>query len=520
MPDAPAPATTTDGISTRVNIRPGVSILSVLRHLNYKPWFAMAEFVDNAVQSFLAHREILERAGTNQLLVTIELDPIDEGRITIRDNAAGIHPNEYARAFRPAELPPDRTGLAEFGMGMKSAACWFSPRWSVRTTALNDPIERTVAFDIQRIVRDDIQELDIHTQPVASSAHYTEIILLSPYRMPQTKTVPKIKEHLASIYRVYIRDGILELRCDGETLQYNEPNILRAPDYRDKTGTAQLWRKDIAFDFGQGQRAHGFAAIRETASTSLAGFALFRRNRLIQGSGDEAYRPEYIFGKPNSYRYQRIFGELHLDGFEVSHTKDGFKWQEHEDVFLELLKEELDKEPLPLLDQAEEHRVRPTRDAWKRTGEQATQRTAETIRREVPPILATQLTTPPETQPPPVTLPQAQTVSNREILVDLHGRKWRIILELTDDPAINDWITVSDRPDDPTSVRQVAVRLALAHPFVERFAGADLAGIEPMLRIAAGLGLAETAARDAGVRMSSTIRRNLNELLRDALSKP
>jgi hypothetical protein len=225
MPDAPAPATTTDGISTRVNIRPGVSILSVLRHLNYKPWFAMAEFVDNAVQSFLAHREILERAGTNQLLVSIELDPIDEGRITIRDNAAGIHPNDYARAFRPAELPPDRTGLAEFGMGMKSAACWFSPRWSVRTTALNDPIERTVAFDIQRIVRDDIQELDIHTQPVASSAHYTEIILLSPYRMPQTKTVPKIKEHLASIYRVYIRDGILELRCDGETLQYNEPCV-------------------------------------------------------------------------------------------------------------------------------------------------------------------------------------------------------------------------------------------------------------------------------------------------------
>ena len=40
----------------------------------------------------------------------------------------------------------------------------------------------------------------------------TEIVLDAPYRVPQTKTVPKIKEHLASIYRVYIRDGILELR--------------------------------------------------------------------------------------------------------------------------------------------------------------------------------------------------------------------------------------------------------------------------------------------------------------------
>jgi hypothetical protein len=39
--------------SGKVNIRPGVSVLSVLRHLNYSPWFALAEFVDNAVQSFI-----------------------------------------------------------------------------------------------------------------------------------------------------------------------------------------------------------------------------------------------------------------------------------------------------------------------------------------------------------------------------------------------------------------------------------------------------------------------------------
>jgi hypothetical protein len=32
----------------KVNIRPGVSVLSVLRHLNYSPWFALAELVDNS----------------------------------------------------------------------------------------------------------------------------------------------------------------------------------------------------------------------------------------------------------------------------------------------------------------------------------------------------------------------------------------------------------------------------------------------------------------------------------------
>ena len=39
-----------------VPINPGVRVLGVLRHLNYREWFALAEFVDNAVQSFLANR--------------------------------------------------------------------------------------------------------------------------------------------------------------------------------------------------------------------------------------------------------------------------------------------------------------------------------------------------------------------------------------------------------------------------------------------------------------------------------
>ena len=38
-------------------------------------------------------------------------------------------------------------------MGMKSAACWFAPRWRVRTTALAETIERTINFDIASIVR-------------------------------------------------------------------------------------------------------------------------------------------------------------------------------------------------------------------------------------------------------------------------------------------------------------------------------------------------------------------------------
>lgn len=59
-----------------LNIRPGVGFLSLLPHLNYKPWFALAEFVDNSLQSFLDYRNDIGRIeGTGcKLKVSIELD--------------------------------------------------------------------------------------------------------------------------------------------------------------------------------------------------------------------------------------------------------------------------------------------------------------------------------------------------------------------------------------------------------------------------------------------------------------
>ncbi len=292
----------------RVDIRPGVSILSVLPHLNYRAWYAIAEFVDNSLQSFLDHRVELEQLhgqGT-PLRVDITLEQTDDWTLTIRDNAAGIHWVDYTRAFRPAAVPPDKSGLCEFGMGMKSAACWFSRLWSVRTKALGELVERTITFDTTQIVENSIEELPVKSRVASPESHFTEVILSNLHKPLQTRTISKIKDHLASIYRVYLRDGLLELRFDGQCLRYEEPRVLRAPYFRDVSQTPVVWRKNIDLDFGAGLRATGFAGIRETASTSGAGFALFRRNRLVQGSVDEGYRPEAIFGKSNSFRFQRV----------------------------------------------------------------------------------------------------------------------------------------------------------------------------------------------------------------------
>lgn len=515
-PNADAPGKT-------INIRPNVSILSVLRHLNYKPWFALAEFVDNAIQSFVENEKLLRAThGPDfRLRVSIETSRHDGGWIIIRDNAAGIALSEFPRAFKAAEVPIDRSGLSEFGMGMKSAAFWFSGKWTVRTKAYGDLWERSVAFDVSSILNEKREELDIVETPAGADAHFTEIVLSKLHTPLQPKVLAKIKDHLSSIFRSFIADNRLVLKVDEETLAYERPVPLCAPYFKTPREKPVTWKKDIDFDFGGGQRVTGFAALFETASTTEGGFSLFRRNRLIEGSCDEGYRPEPIFGAPNSFVYQRLFGELHLEGFEVTHTKDGFKWQDYEEIFLSFLNEHLDAEPLPLLKQAEGHRVRQKPEDYTKGATTASTRTAGAIEEHVPPVIAGQLKqSAEETKPTP--LPVAQSVpATREIRFKVEGQDWIVTLELTTDPAISDWLSLQDNAATRgVQAMEIKVRLSLVHPFMQQFGGVTAQQIEPLLRIAAAIALSEVTARSSGVKQAGVLRRNINDFLRHGLIDP
>lgn len=505
----------------KVSIRPGAAVLSVLRHLNYKPWFALAEFVDNAVQSYLANREALHalHGPGYRLRVAIDIDTAAPGKITIKDNAAGIAEAEFPRAFRPAVVPTDSTGLSEFGMGMKSAACWFAPRWQVRTKALGEPIERRVRFEVSRIVRDELEELDIEEGASPVGAHFTEVVLYDPFHMPTGRTVGKIKEHLTDIYRVFVRNGVLDLRFGSESLVYEEPLVLVAPYERDSSKTPKKWWKKINLDFGSGLSATGFAALRDPGNHTRSGFALFRRGRLIEGSGEEGYRPYSIFQGPGSFRNLRLFGELHLEGFEVSHTKDGFRWDDNEDPFLELLKEELDSDDLPLLKQADHYRSLAAKRDRQAAAAQALSRVTDAMERSMSQVLPAVADAPPvETQGAP--LEHREMLAERELSFQFRGQRWVVWIELADDPVESDWLTMSDRPGEDGQASVVQIRISMAHPFMVAFAQTRPDEIEALIRVGASLALAEKLARRSGVRMAGSIRRNMNEILREALSQP
>lgn len=510
----------------KIYIRPGVGILQLLKNQNYKPWFALAEFIDNAIDSFLKFETQLKQVEGEayKLKVVVEVNTNDN-KITIRDNAAGIHSENYLRAFRAAEAPYDRSGLSEFGIGMKQAACWFCDNWIVRTSALGENIERIVEFDLQSIVADSIEELNVEEKETTTNSHFTIIELYNIHnKLPKGRGLGKVKEHLASIYRDFIRRGILDLYWGDEKLVFKEIKILKAAPAYKNASTEQVieWKKTIDFPIDANLSVKGFVAIRETGSVTESGIALFRRGRVVEGSFDEPFKPEFIFGKPNSFRSQRVFGELHLEGFGVAHTKDGFQWDDNMELFLQMLRDDLKSEP-SILRQAEDYRERPTNEQYKKTSENVLATTTNSIQDSIAAPLDTLRETPLKENE--VTELQITTeFSSRELEIFLNGVTWIVSIELSYDDLINDWLEVFDdyltnNAQKKSNKRYIRIRLALKHPFMIQFAGTNKLVIEPLLRVAAALALSEVVVIESGANYAQRIRNNINKLLREALSK-
>ena len=515
--------------SEKIEIRPEVTMLGVLRHLNYKPWFAIAEFVDNSLQSYLSHKEALQSVeGTDfRLTVAIELSAAGSGEITVTDNAAGIFASDFPRAFRAAQVPTDRTGLSEFGMGMKSAACWFCENWSVRTKALGEHVERTVAFDVQKIVDNRIESLTPSSRSEKAGRHYTVVKLRGLHHPPASRTITKIREHLASIYRVFIANGTLELKFNGDVLKYEVPAVLSSVPYTapgvpsPTKKTPVNWTKGIEFDFGGGQRVTGFVALREVGSTTSAGFSLFRRGRLIEGSCDETYRPTFIFKKANSFTYQRLFGELHIEGFAVSHTKDGFRWEEYEDIFLEHLKEAIEANPLDLISQAENYRALPTRKSIAERAQVATNAVAKHFQTEVAPLIEAAKSSPSEPAGIPQQLPVDQLhASEKQVTINDGDWEWVVTIRTSVDPSREQWLSISNHEhvDGGDNVRNVEIELSLAHPFSSEYLGANNENVELLLKMATAVCVSLLLSQDMTGESPDSVLHHLNYLLRGVLT--
>jgi hypothetical protein len=510
-----------------VDTRPETSVLSVFRHLNYKHWNALAEFVDNSLQSYLTNRDRFI-SDFNQQCVTISITfDNEDNAIIIKDNAAGISLKDFPRAFRPASVPPDISSLSEFGLGMKTASCWASPLWSVRTKALDEDYVRTVIFDIDEITKNRQEDVSVLTELCDKAEHFTVVTLNNVFRMPKSLTIKKIKDHLSDIYRIFILNGSLRLLVNNELLVYEEPIFLNAPYHNDPVGAPiHYWKRVINIETNDGKIINGFVGILEIGSVSRAGLTLFRRGRAILGSGDERYKPMEIYTAPNSFKSQRIYGELHLDEFSVTQQKDAFTWREFgggELEFIDIIKQKLSSLP-SFLTQAERHRQNKSKiEIPQEDLDKILEETANAISEGLPSIVD-----PPESEPelfpPPLILSPLQPIdlkSFREFNVLVNDQSWHIRLEISSDSSIVDWLTISDRPSASSikHIRNLGLRISLRCPFMVQFLGPDMENLEPLFRLAVALGLSQVISSESGVTKAGVITKKVNELLKGPLAK-
>ncbi|MDD4156903.1 MAG: ATP-binding protein [Candidatus Cloacimonetes bacterium] len=333
----------------KINIRPTTGVYSTYKRLSYQPWTAIAEFVDNSTQSFYDNKErLFQTKYYKKLIIEIEYieDEINGDSLVIKDNAYGMEWDDFERAVILDRPPRNTNGRNEFGMGLKTAACWFGNWWSVESTQLNSPRKYYAEMDIDILEKYKNEEIEVIEEPESPKQHYTIITIKKlNKKIKGARTKAKVKELLSSLYRVDLRSGLIEITVtyngNSSKLSFVEPQVYEE-SFSD--GTIKRWKQPVNFFIeadGNRFNVNGFIAIRSPGSLRDAGFTLIRRGRVIIGGPECNYRPHELFGDINSFPYQRLYGELHMDNWKVTQAKDDFDWHNSglEETFISKLLE-------------------------------------------------------------------------------------------------------------------------------------------------------------------------------------
>ena len=309
-----------------VQLQFGPDVIRSYRRLPYTAWYALAEFVDNSTQSYDDNQAELDAAFADEgdkLEVAIVYDKNDPGLLRIADTAMGMSLDELRHALHVGSPPANRSGRSEFGLGLKTAACWVGNLWTVRTKRLHSTEEYEVTVDVEAVASGHADLPLVVRENRAPEEHYTIVEIVNHNHKFQTRTLGKVRQYLGSLYRQDLRSGTLRLDWQGETLtwkDYKDGDFLQDRD-------GQPYRKTFRFNV-EGEQVTGWVGVLKKGSRQKAGFSILRRNRVITG-WPESWRPEVLFGQlegSNDLVNQRLVGEIHLDGFEVTHTKSGILW--------------------------------------------------------------------------------------------------------------------------------------------------------------------------------------------------
>lgn len=348
-----------------VSVAIGTSMYGRFKDLPNTPSHVLAEFVDNALQSYRDNKSILESMEPDyKLRVCIYFAMDADGKIIsvdVNDNAGGISKDKFNTAFMPAKKPDNDLGLNEFGMGLKTAACWLGEDWLVKTSAINEPESKTINFCLNDICAEDLRELPVKYKAENSQEHYTHIHIESPTsNMPSKKSIGKICNELSSIYRVSLRNKEFELYVQDKSITFEDYPVLNEPYVHDSEGSPIFWKKEVRVQIGP-YKGKGFVGILKDIKQGRNGFVILRRGRAVVGNEDNhRYYPKFM-GSQGTFKYKRLFGEIEVEGFNVSFNKNDIPDRENLEALFDMIKEQIYLPDFNMLKQAEDYRVSTTK---------------------------------------------------------------------------------------------------------------------------------------------------------------
>ncbi len=490
-----------------IQLELGLQVIQSYKRLSYTPWHAIAELVDNASQSYFDHRdaldEVLQRKG-EKLTIRVVYDRNEGGLLRVTDNAMGMTYKELTRALRVGEPPANTSGRSKFGMGLKTSACWIGNEWTVRTKRLGETVEHGLKVDVDEVASGSNILPYQCKKGFDPDVHYTIVEVRNHNRVFQGRTLGKIRQFLRSMYRQDLRKELLDLEWQGDTLKWDDGDysFLKAPD-------GSSYRRDFEFTINE-KRVSGWVGILERGSRAKAGFSILNANRVVRGWPD-SWRPESIYGQlqgSNNLVNQRVIGEIHLDAFQVSHTKDDILWLGDEE---DLIQDELYEQCADYIQVAREHRRR--NDVDDGPSDTETQAAIDEFERELSSNEIQDLVSL-EVVPDPPAVQAAfgsltQSVGSREPTFGAVLGNFEVLGYLVEDGSVNDPYVVVDS----TTRERVMVVINTLHPHWNQLKGSD--GVLNYFRHCTYDGIAEWQARHKAANLDpATIKLLKDKLLR------
>lgn len=313
----------------KMSLKIGTSIISKFERIDIPMFRIFSEFIDNSLQSYLDHEKELKSAGRSKCVIDITWK---KDEIIIKDYAFGMNEEEFGRAIRlnatAASYSPN--SLSKYGMGLKYAACNLGSIVSIVSSRYGSREKLSTKLDFEEWLNN-IEEQDVYFEEASEKDSFTEITITKLHSHFTEKTLRETILKLSMIYKYFLSDEQnLSISINNEKIEYNEPEV-----FIDENGYEVS--KSISSKFihsGVEYKYVGYIARLKVGSTDNAGLTIIvnKRGHLLN------YRPKLIFKNANSFEYQRLFGEIELEGgqWPLTINKDGFAWKSNglEEAFL------------------------------------------------------------------------------------------------------------------------------------------------------------------------------------------